>query len=378
MFLLDRYLLRQFLQIFLICFSSLFGLYVVIDSFSNIEDFMRFAGGHGNLWAIMGQYYGIRSLAFFDRTSGILTLIAAMFTVAMFQRFSEMTAIQAAGIGKWRVLKPVVGAVIAITIAAAINREIVIPMFLDHFSRNAQDLGGEVGQNLYPHWDYKNDLIIRGQHTFANLQRIEKPTFVFISKDLNTYGKNLTANDAVYQPADGRHPNGYLFKGVTSAKDLAAKPSLAIDGQAVLLTPHDYPWLAADECFVASDVSFEQLASGIDWRQYAAVLDLIDGLRNPSLGLGADVRVAVHARLMQPILDINLLLLGLPLLLSRSNRNLFVAIGLCVALVVVFYLVVLGFQYLGTSYLVSPALAAWCPLMIFVPLAAAMSDPLRE
>ena len=46
---------------------------------------------------------------------------------------------------------------------------------------------------------------------------------------------------------------------------------------------------------------------------------------------------------------------GLPLVLSRYNRNVFFAIGLCVVVVVGFYLVVLGSQYLGSSYLISPA-----------------------
>ena len=101
-------------------------------------------------------------------------------------------------------------------------------------------------------------------------------------------------------------------------------------------------------------------------------------LHNPSLNLGSDVRVAVHARVIQPILDVCLLFLGLPLLLSRSSRNVFFAIGLCVAIVVGSYLVVFGCQSLGSNYLVSPVLAAWLPLMIFLPLAVWMSNPLRE
>jgi len=62
---------------------------------------------------------------------------------------------------------------------------------------------------------------------------------------------------------------------------------------------------------------------------------------------------------------------------SRGNRNIFLAIGLCVALVAVFMLVMLACQYLGASSLIRPALAAWLPLIIFMPLAIGMSDPLR-
>ena len=200
MLILDRYLLRQFVQIFLICFCSLFGLYVVIDAFGKIEEFIRYASDHGSLLAVMGQFYGYSSLPFFDRTSGILTLIAAMFTVATFQRFNEMTALQAAGIPKWRILKPVITAVVFITVAAAVNRELVIPAARDHFTRSAQDLGGDVGRNLEPRRDNKTDILIRGQHTFANHQRIEKPAFIVVSPELSKYGKQLTAANAFYQP----------------------------------------------------------------------------------------------------------------------------------------------------------------------------------
>ena len=57
----------------------------------------------------------------------------------------------------------------------------------------------------------------------------------------------------------------------------------------------------------------------------------------------------------------------------------FVAIGQCLALVIAFTLIVYGCQnVLGSSYLLEPALAAWLPLMIFVPCAVALSQPLRE
>ena len=44
---IDRYLLRQFVQTFLICFLSLTGVFVVFDAFTNMEAFMHCAkGGH--------------------------------------------------------------------------------------------------------------------------------------------------------------------------------------------------------------------------------------------------------------------------------------------------------------------------------------------
>ena len=159
---------------------------------------------------------------------------------------------------------------------------------------------------------------------------------------------------------------------------MAKRPSILQNGKPIILTPHDFRWLKDDECFVASDITFEQLVGADDWRQYASFVELVAGLRNRSLALGADVAVAIHARPLQPVLDMTLLFLGLPLMLRRGNRNVFVAIGMCVGLVVAFLMLVMGAQYLGSSYWISPSLAAWLPLMVFVPLAIAISDPLRE
>ena len=46
---LDRYLLRQFFQVFTICFLSLMGLYVVIDAFGHLDSFSKHAEAGGNL-----------------------------------------------------------------------------------------------------------------------------------------------------------------------------------------------------------------------------------------------------------------------------------------------------------------------------------------
>src|SRR5262245_47862804 len=100
---IDRYLLRQFLQTFVICCCSLIGLYIVIDGFANLEEFINYGHDHGGLLAVMGPYYLYRSLSVFDSISNVLTLIAAMFTVTWIQRHNEMTALEAAGIPKGRI-----------------------------------------------------------------------------------------------------------------------------------------------------------------------------------------------------------------------------------------------------------------------------------
>jgi lipopolysaccharide export system permease protein len=149
--------------------------------------------------------------------------------------------------------------------------------------------------------------------------------------------------------------------------------------KAVLITPRDAPWLKPGQCFIRSDVEFEQLngdEGAQAFKELSSTSSLIASLRNPSLGYGADVRVAIHLRIVQPLLDMTLLFLGLPLVVTRENRNVFLAMGLSMGVTVAFMLTAIGLQKLGEIELIDPALAAWAPLMIFVPLAVGLADSL--
>jgi lipopolysaccharide export system permease protein len=375
---IDRYLLRQFVQTFLICFCSLTGLYIVIDAFTNLEEFITYSRDNGGLLTVMSRYYAYRVLSFFDSTSPVITLIAAMFTVTWIQRHNELTALEAAGISKSRVVMPIIATVLAIALLRAANREVVIPRVRDNLSRNAQDLGGSRGKPLLPRTDSETGILLRSNgQTFANEKRIHKPDFK-LPGGLDRYGSRLMAENAYYRtPSDGR-PGGYLLVGVSQPPGLSGMRSLPPGDSPLLLTPADHPWLKPDECFVVSEVGFEYLAADSNWRRLSSTRELVRGLRIRSLDYGAGERMAIHSRLVQPLLDMTLLFLGLPLVLSRSNRNVFLAIGMCLALVVAFMLVVIGCEQLGAGYWLEPSLAAWLPLMIFVPCAVALSTPLRE
>lgn len=375
---IDRYLLRQFVRSFVICFLSLWGLYVVFDLFTNLEEFFQAAEKTGNLWRLIGSFYGYQAIGFFDRTSGLLALISAMATLAWLERHNEMIALMAAGISKLRIAAPVIAASVGVSLLAAVNRETLIPRYRQQLARKTTDLLGDRPQGMAPCYDSSTKILFRGLATYTNEQRIKDPDLL-LPPGLDEYGPTLVAKNAFYQPATADHPAGYLLEGVRLPEGLDHRPSLLQDGHPVVITPLDAPdWLRPGQCFVVSELSFEQLAGGWAWRQYASTAELIHGLQTKELDFGPDVRVAIHSRIVQPLLDITLLFLGLPLVLRREMRNVFLALGTCLVLVTAFMGVVLACQYLGSLYLLSPSLAAWAPLFIFVPAAVALSAPLWE
>ena len=374
---IDRYVLRQYVQLFLICFLSLAGLYIVIDAFGRLDHFVDHGKESGGVIRAMGEYYAYRSIGFFNRTSAVLALIAAMFTVTWTQRNNEMTALMAAGVPRLRVLRPVIVMAVLVSIGAAAVRELVIPEVRQQLAADTKNLASP-SVDLQARYDNQTDILLGGEKLLLASQQIERPTFVLPPR-LAEHGKRLVAESAEYVVGGDDRPTGYWLRGVSKPTKLPKRTSVReADGQIVIATPAEHTWLGEDQVFVVSGVPPELLSTGSKWRDFASTAELIEQLGSPSVELGNDVRVAVHRRFLQPAMDITLLMLGLPLVVSRGNRNAFVAIGLAVAVITAYFLVTIGAQSLGGSGWVRPELAAWAPLMIFVPIAVAVSGSLRK
>ncbi|PQO30717.1 hypothetical protein C5Y96_14750 [Blastopirellula marina] len=378
MLLIDRYLLIQFLKSFLIFFISFTGLFIVIDSFNNLDEFLKYGDQTGSTFGVLWDYYSPRVFTFFGMTSGILTLISAMFTVTWIQRHNEMTALMAAGISQARIVRPVIIAVIVIAILGVLNRELLIPQYMDRLTRNAQDWLGESKKTFQPKFDNHTGVLLNGAATVASDSRIESPNFR-LDQSYEGIGNQINGENAYYLAATPEHPSGFLIDNLTKPASTEGVASVDFEGTPLVLMPADHDWLKPNQCFLATELTFEQLTASSQWRDYASTYDLIATLSNRSLDVGADVRTEIHSRIVQPFLDITLLFLGLPIVLRKENRNIFIAIGYCLLLVMCFYAVTLACKAMGsTSWIRPTSLAAFIPLIIFVPIATAMAAPLRD
>ena len=82
----DRYVLRLFSKIMLVCFGSLLGLYLLIDAVGKLDDLLDLSGSSGNLWRVLVDFYAGRIFLFFDQVSALLALIAIIFTVTWLEK----------------------------------------------------------------------------------------------------------------------------------------------------------------------------------------------------------------------------------------------------------------------------------------------------
>ncbi|MBI2481450.1 MAG: LptF/LptG family permease, partial [Planctomycetia bacterium] len=246
----DRYLLRLFAKVLLACFLSMVGLYIVIDAFGNLDEFLGYGRKQGGVLAVIADYYSARVPWFFDHASGLLALVAGMFAITWLQRTNELTALMAAGITTKRIVRPLLAAAIVVSLMAAANRELVIPEVRDKLVRNAQDWLGERAHQVDAVTDNRTDILISGRASFAADQHIQEPTFT-LHRPHGAFGKKLVAANAFYQPPNGDRPGGYLLDGVIQPAEHAELPSVSLNGEPVILSSSDTNWLRPNQLFVA-------------------------------------------------------------------------------------------------------------------------------
>jgi lipopolysaccharide export system permease protein len=375
---IDRYLALVYAKVLLVTFTSMVGLFIVADIANNFDEFWTY-GNHRFLESlkVVGGYYMPRLLQFFDQTSGLLAMLAAAFVLTGISRTNELTALMAAGISPARIIRPLLYASLIVAALAAANREFALPLVRDAISRNAQDLGGDTGRKCTPKYDNRTDILISAQSTYANQKRLANPKFGLPSA-FTAWGRQIVAENAYYLGATAEHPAGFLLSSVKQPANLAALTSHSLDGDSVLFSPADTPWLNAGDCFVVSIVTFEQLALGTAWQQNLSTAELISGIRGQTIEPGAGIQHTLHSRFVRPMLDLSLVLLGIPLVMSRASRNIFMAavVGICLAAAVLVVDQAAG--ALGRNYLLNASLAAWLPLLIFGPLAYTWARPLWD
>src|SRR5581483_8572109 len=126
--LIDRQMVRSYFKAYIVCLTSLLSLYIVVDMFTNLDDFAR--TDDKAVFEIVRRitvYYGYRISQIFDRLCEAILLLSAMFTVAWMQRNNEQVPLLSAGVSTQRIIRPVLFCATVMLSLTVLNQELLIP-----------------------------------------------------------------------------------------------------------------------------------------------------------------------------------------------------------------------------------------------------------
>jgi len=363
--LLDRQMIYAYLKAYVICLVSLLSLYIVVDLFTNVEDF---AQHHRRLWAVLrhiGTYYGYKVSQIFDRLCEAIVLLAAMFTVAWMQRHNELLPLLSAGVPTRRVIRPVLLAACTMLGLSILNQELVIPRIAPYLMADRQDPLSEKEFGVQQAGFEPNGIHIDGRIALRRDNQMTIKLFYCTIPPSLAHGLvHLEAEEARYiPPGDGPRTGGWLLTNTTPPQiDNWDNPALL-----EMIDPGKY-------FLHVQVVDFETLTRRDKWYMFASTARLRDELEKTDSTRLASMAVQFHMRLTRPILGVLLVVLGLSVILRDQNRNIFMSAGLCLIMCAVFFAACIICKNLGDQKLLTPALAAWLPVLCFGPLSFVLFD----
>jgi lipopolysaccharide export system permease protein len=362
--LLDRLLITSYVKAYVICLVSMLGLYVVVDLFTNIDDFTVHHSGLVEVLTHIGRYYGYKVTQIFDRLSEAIVLLAAMFTIAWVQRSNELLPLLSAGVATRRVVRPVLLSATAFLGLSVLNQELVIPQVSNYLMNNRDDPDGEkdiVVQGAFE----PNGIHIHGEIA-TRRELLVRDFSVLLPESIAGNDMNLHAREARYVPGQGERRGGWLLTGTDPPE---------IEG---LAQPHLLEMIDPGKFFLyTTEVDFDVLTRWRNWYQYASTARLSRELGKPDSTRLASMAVMFHMRLTRPVLGLLLVVMGLSVILRDQNRHVFISAGLCLLLCGVFFAACFACRSLGDNEYLSPALAAWLPVLVFGPLSFVLFDAIH-
>jgi lipopolysaccharide export system permease protein len=360
--LLDRQMIYGYVKSYIVCLVSLLGLFIVVDLFTNLDDFTQQHQGMSESMRHIGLYYGNMTPRIFDRLCEAIVLLAGMFTVAMMQRNNELLPLLSAGVSTRRVVLPVLLAACGMLVTSVLNQELVLPNIDAFLVENRSSFTGDKKIEVKGALDSKG-VHISGHLADVKHQTIDKFVCVIPPKLGRDSLASLQAEIARYiPPGDGEETGGWLLQRTT--------PSELVnwDGGGILKP------LGEGRFFLKTDVDFQNAIRSKNWFVYLTTWNLWEELQRPGNPQQAALAVVFHQRLTRPVLGMILVFMGLGVILRDQTRNIFISAALCLVLCAVFFGACLTCQYLGNNEHLAPSLAAWLPVLSFGPLAFVMFD----
>lgn len=367
---LDRQMVWSYIKAYVFCLISLMGLFIVVDLFMNLEDFTANRKDFLSVARFIAIYYGYKSFQIFNQLCEFVILMAAMFTVAWMQRNNELLPLLSAGVSTRRVVAPVVFSASVMMGLAVANQEFGLPNIDVFMLENRQNADGAKETDVKGVFDMRG-ILISGDSAVKKDSLIKKFVAVIPAQVGHNAMTTLQAKEAIYiPPRDGdQRSGGWLLKQTK----IIGQANWPADDD--LLKP-----LGDDSYFLKTkDADIDTVVRVKSWYQYLPTWRLLRELDRPGNSTQhANLAIVFHGRLTRPLVGVILVVLGLSVILRDQNRNVFISAGLCLILCVIFFVCIFASQYLGkeefASAYVSPALAAWLPVIVFGPFAIVMYD----
>ncbi len=345
MTIITRYISKEFLKLFAITFSAFVMLYMLVDFFEKIDDFIEAKATEHALT------YFIYKVPFVSvQMAPMAALMSTIITLGIFSRNHEIIAMKANGISLFRIGAPFIAIALIITTISFITSEFIVP----YANRKVNTIWRSHVKKKPHELIYKSkQLWYKGENAIYNIRSFNSRTKTLEGVIINQFDSNfrlirrIQAHSATWEKDHWSFHNGIVKEADKngSYKIITFKEKI-FD---LVETPNDFK----REVKYSDEMGFAEL------REYAKKI----------INEGYDAcryLVDMHIKLSFPFICVIMSLIGIPLAL-RKEKGVGTATGIGISLgITLLYLVTLVVaRTLGYSGVVPAVVAAWFANILF-------------
>lgn len=374
---IDWYVLRQFLLIFFFIVIIISAFYILMDFLNSADVFVQKCKQHNIPTAVaLYQYYMPRLLVLFDAILTVCVILPGIILINQMIGRNEILALSCMGIRRVRVAYMIFISAIVLIVFFTVCREFVLPDQRSVIGSDMKSFFERDKIRVESKADPMTSVYITGESLDLAHGTIIQPV-LNMPMYLNKYGQCISAEIAVWQSeqlGNGAEPTrkaGYLLKNVVAEKNMDDQSSLTINDTEILITPLNNPWLKKGECFLVSGIEIEDLTINYELQEYSSIAELRRIMERMPANQRTDAAINIHKRITRPFIDFCVIFVGLSFILANDNRFLLILIKAALWWACSWIIINMSSSLAGNAdQVLTPAMAAWVPLIVFSAAAA--------
>jgi len=344
---IDAYILRTFFRIYLLTLAAFAGVYLLIDFFEKIDNFIE----HQAEIIYYIAYFGCKLPLIASQMSPLALLMASFMTIGGFAQHQELTAMHAGGISLTRIARPMIYISLLLVLTTLLINEFIIPIANRQLNYIYQvEVKGKSLEdgNLEDLWYRDQDKMVHIALIHPSKEVIEGIELIHLDDQFKIV-ERIDTHRATYQKG------GWLAE--KPLRRIFTNPD-ALCGE--FSTPND---LLLDIGRTPKDFSSE--IKRTDELGFLELYHLTRKLKKQGFD-SRHLEVDMHSRLAIPFASLIMILLGIPFALKKGRgSNLALGIAVCVAIGISYHIlqsILISFGYTAT---LSPFSAAWGANILF-------------
>lgn len=368
---IDRYLLKEYLVPLGYITGSFCMLYIVLDLFDRFPAFVEARVPISDVFLYYFHYlFAVNGFVpFLVVILPIALLLAALYTLTMFARHNELTAMCASGVSVRRLMTPLMMVGLCASLFGAVAQETLGPMA----TRWVADYGRRVLKGIDESGDIVHNYVYHSgtEHRQWMVDRfnMREPDRIRGVKVLQEREDGSLMTELLAKRAEWLDGSWWFYEAQTRPYNEAGEPAGPITA------PSETPLEMQDLSETPED-----LLNEIQKTDYLSSWDMIRFLRaRPNLSGPARARreVDIYARIAMPWSCMVLILLSLPATAGGVRRPALRSVGFGLAALFGFYFIVNLGMILGKREILWPWLAGWLPNIVFLLIGGSLTSRLK-